>query len=113
MYILKPGEAQRRYLDEMTSAFPDLFKPDPKDYDTKMLITISRHDTFVMVEIAAYPPRLPVSITIGVSAKIDGHEVESGEQKILVLSIVSDLVETIDAINPLDKDVIRFQPTQQ
>ncbi len=78
-----------------------------------MMITISRPDTFVMVEIAGYPPRLPVSITIGVSANIDGHEVESGEQKILIHSIVSDLVETIDAINPRDKDVISFQPTQQ
>ena len=65
MYILKPGEAQRRYLDEMTSAFPDLFKSDPKDYDRKMMITISRPDTFVMVEIAGYPASLPVINTNG------------------------------------------------
>ncbi|MFC1831144.1 hypothetical protein ACFL0S_03890 [Thermodesulfobacteriota bacterium] len=42
---------------------------------------------------------------------IDGHEVESGEKKLLVHSIVADLVTAIDIIPPRDKEVIDFHPT--
>ncbi len=31
MYIVKVGEVQRKYLDEMASAFPEQFKPEPDD----------------------------------------------------------------------------------
>ncbi len=49
MYVLKAQEAVRRYLDEMASAFPEQFQPDPEDYDRKMMVTISGADTSVIV----------------------------------------------------------------
>ena len=113
MYVVRPNEAQRRYLDELANAFPELFKPDPEDYDRKMLISISRADSSVTVEFVNYPPRLPVKIKLGGNVLIDGHEVTSGEEKLLVQSIVADLVTAIDIISPRDKEVIAFHPTQQ
>lgn len=113
MYIAKPDKAQRRYLDELASAFFELFKPDPDDYARKMLITISRPDAFVIVEVVSSPPRLPVEVKLGGSVLVDGHEVESGEKKLLVQSIVADLITAIDIISPRDKEVIAFHPTQQ
>ena len=111
MYIIRTGEAQRKYLDELASAFPEHFQPDPEDYDRKMMITISRADASVMVEIVSLPPRLPVKIKVGGSVHVDGHEIESGEKKMLVHSIVSDLIAAIDVISTSDKGVIAFHPT--
>ena len=113
MYIVKPDEAQRRYLYELASAFPEHFKPDPDDYARKMMVTIERADSYVKVEILSFPPRLPVEIKLGGSVLVDGHEVETGEKKMLVHSIVSDLVSAIDVILPRDKQVIAFHPTEQ
>ena len=111
IYIIRAGEAPRRYLDEMVSAFPEQFRPDPEDYDRKMLITISRGDSSIMVEIVNLQPRLPVGMRIGGCVRVDGHEIESGERKMLVHSIVSNLVLSIDIIPHRDKDVIAFHPT--
>ena len=113
MYVVRPNEAQRRYLDELASAFPELFKPAPNDYDRKMLITISRPDAFVIVEVVSSPPRLPVEVKLGGSVLVDGQEIESSDKKLLVQSIVADLVTAIDIIAPRDKEVIAFHPTQQ
>jgi hypothetical protein len=113
MYVIRPNEAQRKYLDELASAFPELFKPDPDHYACKMLITISRPDVSVSVEVANSQSRLPVEVKLGGSVLIDGHEIESGEKKLLVQSIVVDLVTAIDIISPRDKEVIAFHPTQQ
>ena len=92
MYIVKQEEAQRRYFDGLARAFPEWFKPESDDYDRKLMITISRADGTVKVEILRFPPRLPVEFKLGGDIFIDGHEVESDEQKILVHSILSDLV---------------------
>ena len=113
MYVIRPNEAQRRYLDELASAFPELFKPDQADYARKMLITISRPDASVLVEVVSSPPRLQVEIKLGGRVLIDGHEVESGEKKLLVQSIVADLVTAIDIISSQDKMVIAIHTTQQ
>ena len=78
-----------------------------------MMITIAKADASVMVEIVSHSPRRLIEVKIGGSVRVDGHEVESGEMRILFYSIVSDLVEAIDVINPRDKDVISFHPTQQ
>ena len=111
MYVIRTGEAQRRYLDEMTSAFPEHFQPDPENYDRKMMITISRADASVIVEVVCSPPRLPVEMKLGGSVRVDGHDIESGEKKMFVHSIVTDLIEVIDVISPSDKEVIAFHPT--
>ncbi|MFW2439885.1 MAG: hypothetical protein ACN4GR_10985 [Arenicellales bacterium] len=113
MYILKPVEAQRRYLDELAEAFPEWFKPEPDDYDRKVMITIERADSYVKVEIVSLPPRLPVVIKPGGIVLVEGQGVESGEKKILVHSIVSDLIAAIDVISPRDKEFIAFHPTAQ
>ena len=113
MYIVRPNEAQRRYLDELASTFPELFKPNPNDYDRKMLISISREDASVITEVVSYPPRLPVEITLRGSVFVNGHEVESGEKKLLVHSIVNDFITAIDVISPHDKKVVAFHPTAQ
>ena len=78
-----------------------------------MLITISRPDASVLVEIVSSPPRLPVEVKLGGSVLVEGHEVESGEKKLMVQSIVADLITAIDIISPRDKEVIAFHPTQQ
>lgn len=101
----------QRYLDELASAFPEQFRPDPEDYARKIIITISRADASVMVEIVNLPPRLTVEMKLGGSVRVDGHEIESSEKKMLVHSIVSDLVAAIDVISPSDKEVIAFLPT--
>ena len=49
----------------------------------------------------------------GGHVRVDGHQIESGEKKILVHSIVADLVEAIDVISPSDKEVIAFHSTAQ
>ena len=100
----------RRYLDEMASAFPKQFRPDPEDYDRKMLITISQADASVIVEVVNLPPRLTVDVKLGGCVRVDGNEIESGEKKMLVHSIVSDLVAAIDVISPSDKEVSAFHP---
>ena len=101
----------RRYLDEMANAFPKQFRPDPEDYDRKMLITISRADASVIVEVVSLPPRRTVEMKVGGYVRVDGYEIESGEKKLLVHSIVSDLVAAIDVISPSDMEVIAFHPT--
>ena len=111
MYVLKAQEAVRRYLDEMASAFPEQFQPDPEDYDRKMMITISQAGASIMIEVVSLPPRLPVEIRIGGCVRVDGHEIESGEKKMLVHSILSELVAAIDVISPGDKEVIAIHPT--
>ena len=113
MYIIRPVEAQRTYLNELASAFPERFKPDPEDYDRKVMITIERVDSYVKVEIVSLPPRLAVEIKPGGIVLIDGQAVQSGEKKMLVYSIVSDLVAGIDDISPRDKEFIAFHPTVQ
>ena len=97
----------------LASAFPELFKSDPNDYARKMLITISRPDASVLVEIVSSPPRLPVDVKLGGSVLVDGHEILSGEKKLLVQSIVADLVTAIDIISPHHKMVIAFHSAQQ
>lgn len=111
MYVLKAQEAVRRYLDEMASAFPEQFQPDPEDYARKIIITISRADASVMVEIVNLPPRLTVEMKLGGCVRVDSHEIESNEKKMLVHSILSDLVAAIDVISPHDKKVIAIHPT--
>mgnify|MGYP001823369708 CR=1 FL=1 len=113
MYVIRPNQAQRRYLDELASVFPELFKPDQNDYARKMLITISQPDSSVLLEIVSSPPRLPVEVKLGGSVLVEGHEVESGEKKLMIQSIVADLITAIDIISPRDKEVIAFHPTQQ
>ena len=113
MYIIQPGEAQRRYLDEIASAFPEWFKPNPDDYDRKMMITIERVDSYVKVDIVSLPPRLPVELKPGGIVLVSGQRVESGEKKLLVHSTVSYLIAAIDVISPRDKEFITFKPTVQ
>ena len=74
MYIVKPEAAQRRYLDGLAGAFPTWFKPESDDYNRKVMITISRAEASVTVEIVSFPPRLPVEIMLGGIVLIDGHE---------------------------------------
>lgn len=59
----------------MASAFLEHFHPDPEDYDRKMMITISRADASVIVEVVSLPPRLPAEMKIGGYVRVDGHEV--------------------------------------
>ena len=113
MYILKPVEAQRIYLDELASAFPERFKPDPDDYNRKMMITIERVDSYVKLEIVSFPPRLQVEIKSDGIVLVGGQRVDSGEKTMLVHSIVSDLVAAIDVISPHDREFIAFHPTVQ
>lgn len=113
MYIIRACEAQRKYIDELARAFPEQFKLEPNDYTRKLLITISQAEASVTVEVASSPPRLPVEIRLGGSVLINGQEVESGEEKLLVQSIVADLVTAIDIISPRDKKVIAFHSLQQ
>ncbi|MBT8362997.1 MAG: hypothetical protein HKP41_14490 [Desulfobacterales bacterium] len=113
MYIIKVGEAQRKYLNELAGAFPEQFKPEPDDYTRKMLITISQAEASLIVEVVSSSPRLPVEVILGGNVRIDGNEVESGEQKLLVHSIISDLIAAIDVISPRDKEVIGFHFTHQ
>lgn len=113
MYILKQVEAQRIYLDELASVFPERFKPEPDDYNRKVMITIERADSYVKIEIVSLPPRLPVVIKPGGIVLVGGQGVESGEKKMLVHSIVSDLIAAIDVISPRDKEFIAFHPTVQ
>ena len=113
MYIIRPIEAQRIYLDELASAFPERFKPDSADYNRNMMSTIERVDYFVKVEIGSFPPRLAVESKPGGIVVVDGQGVYSGERKMLVYSIVSDLVAAIDVISPRDKEFIAFHPTVQ
>ncbi len=54
-----------------------------------------------------------MEIRIGGSVLISGHQVDSGEKKLLVHSIVADLVTAIDIISSRDKKVIAFHPTEQ
>ena len=97
----------------MASAFPEKFRPDPEDYNRKMMITISRADPSVRLEIVSLPPRLTVEmkIKIGGQVLLDGHKIEFDEEKMLVHSIVSDLISAIDVISPSDKEVIAIHPT--
>ena len=111
IYIIKVQEAQRKYLVKLARAFPKHFKPDPEDYNRKLMVTISRANATVLVEVVNFPPRLPVEVNLGRSVSVDGYEIESGEKKILVHSIVSDLIAAIDVISPSDKEVIAFYPT--
>ena len=116
MYTLKNIEALQRYLDELASAFPDWFKLITEDYDRKVMITISLTDPSVMIELLAFPPKLPVVVKLGgpnfiESVLIDGHEVEA-DKKMLVHSIVSDLIMAFDVILPRDKEIIGYHPTQ-
>jgi hypothetical protein len=112
MYFLKAGEVQHKYLDELARAFPNQFRPELDDYTRKMLITISQAEAPVIMEVVGSPPRLPVEIRIDVSVLIDGHEVESSEKKLLVHSIVAELVTAINIISPRDKKFIAFHSTQ-
>lgn len=111
MYIIRPDKESRNYLDEMASAFLEWFKPDPDDYDRKVMITIERADSYVKVELVSLPPRLPVVIKPGGVVLVGGQGVESGEKKMLVHSIIPDLVLAIDVISPRDKEFIAFHPT--
>lgn len=77
------------------------------------MITIERVDSYVKVEIVSFPPRLLVEIKPDGIVLVGGQRVESGEKKMLVRSIVSDLVSAIDVILPGDKQVIAFHPTEQ
>ena len=113
MYIIRPVEAQRIYLDELASALPERFKPDPDDYNRKMMITIERVDSYVKVEIVSIPPRLAVEIKPGGIVLVGGRRIKSGEKKMLVHYIVSDLVAAIGVISPRDKEFIAFHPAVQ
>ena len=113
MYILRMEKAQWRFIDKLASDFPKQFRPDPEDCIRKMMITISKADASVLVEIVNSQANLPVEMKIGGCVRIDGQEIESDEKKMLVHSIINDLITAIDVISPHDQKVIAFHPTTQ